>query len=134
MVKHYCDRCKTEIEVSKTDPLANERRMIKDYELCDHCLNELSRSIDDFVSGNSKSSDPKSDSSWHNIRLGYPSITGVYLVAIRNSNNGYSASRLAKYNNGSYGFYKLGKYSDRLIEEDGGEVVAWAEIPAPFEG
>lgn len=130
MIKHFCDKCGNEVATPHS---------VYDFELCDKCHSKLEETLGEvaekFISGeleSNKKANKECQSEWHDIRLGYPSITGVYLVAIRR--NGYSSSRLAKYNNGTYGWYKLGKYSDAFIEEDGGEVVAWAEIPAPFEG
>ena len=131
MLIRICDKCKREI----SEPIN-----IFERELCSECSKDVEQIVNDWVDGNCEApavcSAPLDDEhiyDWHSQQLGFPSERGFYLVTVEYNNGDYTTRnvRIAKFT-GSPCWYKPGKEYG-LIEETGGRVTAWAELPEAYQ-
>ena len=132
MVKHFCDKCGSEL--SSESQFKREIAGEVYYDLCDDCNEMLLRVVDNFVSTDWNEVAPKPEaktfSCWHDMKLGFPAVQGTYLVTIR-FDDGTISRRIAKFR-GDPCWYKMGR-SFGLIDEEGAEVIAWTDLPEPYE-
>lgn len=135
MIKHFCDKCGEEVKVPY---------IIKGKELCDSCSEQVCR----WIEGDTDLPVPCSETAvyeassgieWHDMRMGFPNERGLYLTTVEfNDPGGVSAMvRISKYMGDPCWYkppcwYKFGKEFE-LVEETGGKVTAWAEMPAAYE-
>jgi NMD protein affecting ribosome stability and mRNA decay len=105
MIVHFCDKCGEEIKAPFTT--------IGGKELCDNCTALTEKWIE----------------AENDMKLGFPSERGFYLVTIR-FNDGERSVRMARYT-GSPVWFKAAKDSG-IVEENGIKVIAWAELPEPY--
>lgn len=139
MFIRICDKCKEEIR---------EPNEVFGRELCEDCLERLKSLVNEWVDDDSDDfameeelvPDGFKGFEWHSQQLGFPPVRGNYLITVEfvnksevegESNTISHMVRIAKYT-GAPCWYKLGKEYG-LIEETGGKVTAWAELPEAYE-
>ena len=118
MIVHLCDKCKEQT----AEPI-----QIGDNEFCRTCAEKAKRFLSDFSEGLSP------DVEWHDMKLeGFPEERGYYLVTVLfHSTDGIERMvRVAKFTGAPY-WYKPGTDTG-YIENSGGTVTAWSEMPAPY--
>ena len=118
MIVHLCDKCKEQT----AEPI-----QIGDNEFCRTCAEKAKRFLSDFSEGISP------EVEWHDMKLeGFPEERGYYLVTVLfHSTDGIERMvRVAKFTGAPY-WYKPGTDTG-YIENSGGTVTAWCEMPAPY--
>jgi len=118
MLLHVCDRCRQELDENNTT-------IFKDYELCESCADRLT----EYVTKGAPKEKPVKGVDWHDMKLGMPTRAGVYLLTI-DFGSGDVDVRFGKYAGGTEWLKNSKNYG--LINEFGGEVTAWAEMPDPY--
>jgi len=113
-----CDKCKAEIIGSPEYVIGKE--------LCPDCADELDRVTENWCNGKKYSYNGRE---WHDQRLGFPHVNGQYLLTLKFP-DGDKCVRTGQYT----GFPRWYKTAAGLtpIEETGGKVTAWAEVPQPY--
>lgn len=117
MIVHFCDKCGEEIKAPFTTIGAKE--------LCDNCTALTEK----WIEAENDLPEHENVELWHDMKLGFPSERGFYLVTIR-FNDGVKSVRMARYT-GSPVWFKAAKDSG-IVEENGIKVIAWAELPEPY--
>lgn len=126
MIKHYCDMCSIEI-------FAEKSVFFRKFELCEFCAENVENFImnEPIEAANSNADMPHFV--WHDINDDLPEKDGIFLVTLEfKSISGITHQvRIAKFDGLAY-WYKMNR-NNAMIEESGGNIIAWAEIPEPFE-
>jgi len=142
MIIHICDKC----GITLGSGVKNEIGEILDKELCVSCGKELEKLMKIWIEGGhtadtgaENSCEGRSALEWHPQSEGFPPKKGVYMLTIRRNdsrarNLGTEQVQMymAKFT-GAPCWYKMGKEFG-LIDELGGTVTAWAEMPEPYKG
>ena len=135
MIIHFCDKCGEE---------AHSPTQYFGREFCGACAEMVEHLVQDWTDNDHYEEEYVQDNSkqyieWNPQALGFPSEMGLYLVTVEFNNKNertgdYYKSRMiriAKYT-GAPCWYKPGKEFG-LIEETGGKVTAWAELPVEYK-
>lgn len=126
MTKHFCDMCGIEIDTEKTE-------IFRKFELCNFCAENVESYILNEPVAIADKDTVIPNFVWHDINDELPEKDGIFLVTLEfQSISGITHQvRIAKFDGLAY-WYKMNR-NNAMIEESGGNIIAWAEIPEPFE-
>lgn len=121
MIKHVCDKCGADI----AEPL-----YLDGIELCKGCYEEAYEVLNKWLQSKAERD---SGIKWHDQRLGFPNVKGLYLLTMAFDNMGEEVRdiRIGRYAGFPY-WYRAAK-TLTLIENSGGKVIAWAELPEAYK-